>query len=84
MKSLRISAAQSNNFVVIFEGPPTDLGPLDRLCFAVKDLNDKAGWKTGCRNPTRRDSHPPAVVDALCVEQLLRAGARFMGKTISD
>ena len=43
-----------------------------------------AGFKTGCGNPTWRDSHPAAVVHAVCVEQLLHAGARCVGKTISD
>src|SRR5262249_30096717 len=39
---------------------------------------------TGCGNPTWRDSHPPAVANAICVEQLLQAGARCVGKTILD
>src|SRR4029077_1128613 len=59
-------------------------GPLDGLRFAVKDTIDVAGLKTGCGNPTWRDSHPAAVVHAVCVEQLLLAGARCVGKTISD
>ena len=84
MNTLTITVAQSNAFIATFEVPPTGSGPLDGLCFAVKDLIDVAGWKTGCGNPTWRDSHPPAVVHALCVEQLLRAGARCVGKTISD
>lgn len=64
--------------------PPTAGGVLDGLCFAVKDVIDVAGWKTGCGNLTWRDSHPPAVANAVCVEQLLHAGARCVGKTISD
>jgi len=70
--------------VATFELPPTGSGPLDGLCFAVKDLIDIAGWKTACGNPAWRDSHPPAVAHAVCVEQLLRAGARCVGKTVSD
>ena len=84
MNTLSITVAQSNAFVATFEVPPTGSGPLDGLCFAVKDLIDVAGWKTGCGNPTWRDLHPPAVVHALCVEQLLRAGARCVGKAVSD
>ena len=84
MKTSPITVAQSNAFVATFAVPPTGSGPLDGLCFAVKDLIDVAGWKTGGGNPTWRDSHPPAVVHALCVEQLLRAGARCVGKTVSD
>src|SRR6185437_5314020 len=52
--------------------------------FAVKDTIDIAGFKTGCGNPRWRDSHPAAAVHAVCVEQLLLAGARCVGKTISD
>jgi amidase len=84
MNSSTITVAQSNAFVTTFDLSPTDSGPLDELRFAVKDTIDVAGFKTGCGNPTWRDSHPAAVVHAVCVEQLLRAGARCAGKTISD
>jgi amidase len=84
MNSSTITVAQSNAFVTTFDLSPTDSGPLDGLRFAVKDTIDVAGFKTGCGNPTWRDSHPAAVVHAVCVEQLLRAGARCVGKTISD
>ena len=84
MKCSSISVAQSSAFPTTFELPPIGSGMLDGLCFAVKDVIDVAGWKTGCGNPTWRDSHPPAIANAVCVEQLLRAGARCVGKTISD
>jgi amidase len=84
MKTSTITVAQSNAFVTTFDLSPTDSGPLDGLRFAVKDTIDVAGFKTGCGNPTWRDSHPAAVVHAVCVEQLLHAGARCVGKTISD
>ena len=84
MKNSTISIVQSNAFVTTFDLSPTGSGPLDGLRFAVKDTIDVAGFKTGCGNPTWRDSHPAAVVHAVCVEQLLRAGARCVGKTISD
>src|SRR5882724_4229982 len=84
MKFSSISVAQSSAFLTTFELPPIGSGMLDGLCFAVKDVIDVAGWKTGCGNPTWRDSHPSAVANAVCVEQLLRAGARCVGKTISD
>src|SRR5215831_7461899 len=84
MTSSTINVAQSNAFVTTFELPPTGSGPLDGLCFAVKDVIDVAGWKTGCGNPTWHDSHPAAVVHAVSVEQLLLAGARCVGKTICD
>jgi amidase len=84
MNSSAITVAQSNAFVTTLDLSPIGSGPLDGLRFAVKDTIDVAGFKTGCGNPTWRDSHPAAVVHAVCVEQLLRAGARCVGKTISD
>src|ERR1700752_4581137 len=84
MNTSAITVAQSNAFVATFNVAPTGSGPLDGLCFAVKDLIDVAGWKTGCGNPTWRDTHPAAVVHAPCVEQLLRAGGRCVGKTVTD
>lgn len=84
MNSSTITIAQSNAFVTTFDLSPTDDGPLAGLRFAVKDTIDVAGFKTGCGNPTWRDSHPIAVAHAVCVEQLFHAGARCVGKTICD
>jgi amidase len=84
MNCSTITVAQSNAFVTTFDLSPTGSGPLAGLRFAVKDTIDVAGLKTGCGNPTWRDSHPAAVVHAVCVEQLLHAGARCVGKTIPD
>jgi amidase len=79
-----ISIEESRAFVETFELAPTGSGPLNGLCFAVKDLIDIAGHKTGCGNPTWRDTHPAAAVNAVCVEQLLAAGGRCVGKTVTD
>ena len=84
MNSSTITVAQSNAFVTTFDLSPTGSGPLDGLRFGVKDTIDVAGFKTGCGNPTWRDSHPTAVAHAVCVEQLLRAGASCVGKAICD
>src|SRR5919197_1699416 len=84
MNSSTITVAQSNAFVTTFDLSPIRSGPLDGLRVAVKDTIDVAGFKTGCGNPTWRDSHPTAVAHAVCVEQLLRAGARCVGKTTCD
>jgi amidase len=84
MKPSAITVEQSNAFVTTFDLSPTSSGPLDGLCFAVKDTIDVAGFKTGCGNPTWLDSHPAAVVHAVCVEELLQVGASCVGKTISD
>src|SRR5437899_8754536 len=64
MKRSTITVNESNAFVTTFDLPPTGSGSLDGLCFAVKDVIDVAGCKTGCGNPTWRDSHPTAVAHA--------------------
>jgi amidase len=78
------SAEQSGAFIERFTFPPTRSGPLDGLSFAVKDLIDVAGHHTGCGNPTWLATHPRATDHAICVEQLLAAGARCEGKTVTD
>jgi amidase len=84
MKNSNITVDQCNAFMATFDLSPNAGGALYDLRFAVKDTIDVAGFKTGCGNPTWRESHPTAVVHALCVEQLLHAGARCVGKTICD
>lgn len=74
------SGAFREKFVV----EPGGSGPLDGLTFAVKDLIDIAGRKTGCGNPRWLETHPPATAHAMCVELLLGAGARCIGKTVTD
>jgi amidase len=75
---------ESGAFVSTLEFEPSSSGPLDGLRFAVKDLIDVVGRVSGCGNPTWRDTHPPAVVNAPVVDQLLRAGAQCAGKTVTD
>ena len=75
---------ESRAFVQKVEVNPTGSGPLDGLSFAVKDLIDIGGHKTGCGNPSWRYSYPRATVNAVCLEQLLTAGARCVGKTVTD
>jgi amidase len=76
--------AEGNAFIESIEVDPTGSGLLEGLSFAVKDLIDLEGHETGCGNPTWRETHPPASVNAVCVEQLLDAGSRCGGKTVSD
>src|SRR5215212_3142842 len=79
-----VTATESRAFVETIELGSIASGPLDGLNFAVKDLIDIASHKTGCGNPSWCDTHPVVTVNAVCVEQLLSAGARCVGKTISD
>lgn len=59
-------------------------GLLHGLTFAVKDLFDIVGRVTGAGNPRWLETHPPAHVTAPVVASLLDAGARMVGKTITD
>jgi amidase len=75
---------KANAFVELFDLEPYQDGDLRNLTFAVKDCIDIKDKHTGCGNPTWQKTHPPAVVNAICVEQLLNQGATCIGKTITD
>src|ERR1051326_5557744 len=78
-----LSIDQSGAFIETFTLGPSKDGPLRGLTFAVKDLIDVAGYRTGCGNPKWLATHPPASVSAVCVEQPLAAGGTCAGKTIT-
>lgn len=59
-------------------------GPLSGRRFAVKDLFDVAGTRTGAGNPEFLDEAPVAARSAPAVEALLAAGADLWGKTVTD
>jgi amidase len=59
-------------------------GPLSGLTFAVKDLYDVAGYPTGAGNPLVLARSGIKTRHAPVVAALLAAGARFVGKTITD
>ena len=67
---------------VACEGSAT--GPLLGCSFAVKDVFDIAGHRTGNGHPRWLETHPPAQRTASAVERLLAAGARLVGKTYCD
>ena len=64
------------------EGSPG--GPLEGLRFAVKDLLDVAGTRTGAGNPDWLGEAPVAHRHAPTVAALLDAGADLWGKTVTD
>ncbi|MDF2231728.1 amidase [Albimonas sp. CAU 1670] len=74
----------SKCFVERFELAGAAEGPLAGLSFAAKDLFDVAGRVTGAGNPDWAASHPPAEANAAAIQRLLDAGARLVGKTITD
>ncbi len=59
-------------------------GPLSGLTFAAKDIFDIAGHVTGCGNPDWARTHPAATATAPAVQVWLDAGARLVGKTVTD
>jgi amidase len=62
----------------------TASGRLDGLTFAVKDLIDVAGTHTGGGNPDWLACQTAAATSAPVVEAALAAGARLVGKTVTD
>ena len=63
---------------------PSASGPLDGVTFVAKDLFDVAGHPTGGGNPDWAADNPLPQKHAWAVETLLGAGARLVGKTITD
>ncbi|HSW08427.1 amidase [Aquabacterium sp.] len=64
--------------------PHAAAGPLAGLSFAVKDLFDVAGYPTGCGQPLKLAQSGLRSSTAPTVQRLLDAGARFVGKTLTD
>lgn len=54
------------------------------LTFAVKDIYDVAGHRTGFGNPGWLETHAPAALTSPSVQALLDAGATLCGKVITD
>ncbi|EKD45935.1 MAG: Amidase family protein [uncultured bacterium] len=69
-------------FTESFKIEPSAQGKLNNLTFAVKDSIDICGYKSGCGSPLWLESHSKAVVNAVCVDQLLYSGAACCGKTV--
>jgi amidase len=61
-----------------------EAGPLKGLSFAVKDIYDVAGYPTGGGSPLKQAESPTYTEHAPIVAAMLRAGARFVGKTQTD
>ena len=64
--------------------PHAATGPLTGLCFAAKDLFDVTGYPTGGGQPFVLAMSGIKTKTAPPVQQLLDAGARFIGKTVTD
>jgi len=64
--------------------PSAASGPLADLSFAAKDLFDVAGYPTGGGSPILLAMSGIKTRTAPAVQMLLDAGARFVGKTVTD
>ncbi|MFM7705197.1 MAG: amidase [Rubrivivax sp.] len=64
--------------------PHAGTGPLAGLTFAVKDLFDVAGYPTSGGQPLLLAMSGIKARTAPTVQRLLDAGARFVGKTVTD
>jgi amidase len=64
--------------------PGSRSGALKGLSFAVKDLYDVIGYPTGAGSPHLLAMSRAKTKHADAVRKLLEAGARFVGKTITD
>jgi len=62
----------------------TGRGVLDDLTFAVKDLIDVEGCRTGAGNPDWLADQQPAAHSAPVVATALAVGATLVGKTVTD
>jgi amidase len=76
-----LSAFCRHNHVAL---PPSSKGALGTLTFAVKDLFDVRGYRTGFGHPDWLASHLPAERTATVIARLLAAGARMLGRTHCD
>ena len=57
---------------------------LSGLSFAVKDIYDLEGARTGCGNPRWLETHGPAASTAPSLQAILEAGAELTGKVHTD
>ncbi len=64
--------------------PSATTGPLSGLNFAAKDLFDVAGYPTSGGQPFVLAMSGIKSRNAATVDRLLQAGARFVGKTVTD
>jgi len=80
---MSVSTDPVSPFVDLPEVPVANAlgGPLHGVTLAVKDIYDVAGYVTGCGNVETMAEAAPATANAPCVQALLDAGARFVGKT---
>ena len=78
--SLKESGAFIDNFIM----EPYQQGNLDDLKFAVKDNIELAGKRTSYGSKPWGANHHDSFYNALCIDQILGAGATCIGRTVAD
>lgn len=78
------SIEETKAFVATCDIAPYQEGALSGLVFSIKDSMNLRGYRSTCGNPKWLATHSIASSHAICVEQLLCAGARCIGKTVTD
>jgi amidase len=73
-----------NAFIEMFDVRGAIDGPLAGRTVGVKDIYDVAGHITGYGNPDWARTHNVSEITAPAVQALLDAGARLVGKTLTD
>lgn len=66
------------------DDPHAESGPLAGLTFSVKDMFDVAGFPTSAGSPAMLAASGIKTKTARAVQQLPDAGARFIGKAVTD
>lgn len=84
LPSRKHSLSEAKCFIDEFKIPAKAKGVLSNLTFAVKDIIDVSGYKTGCGNPTWQRIQPTSLTNSICVDQLLYSGATCLGKTVTS
>lgn len=73
-----------NPFISTNKINPYHTGELSGLNFGIKDNIDVINEITGYGSPSWAETHPIPVANAICLDQLLSAGATSLGKTHTD
>lgn len=63
---------------------PISKGALSGRKFAVKDVFEVKGQVASAGNPDWLRTHKPSGIHAMVIQQLLHAGAKLKGMTITD
>lgn len=81
---VKYSRKESGAFIDDFIMEPYQQGSLYGLKFAVKDNIELAGKRTSYGSKPWGANHHDSFYNALCIDQILGAGATCVGRTVAD